>query len=131
MTARQSPERKVHLAVLGFLRSVLFGNPVIHHSPNEFGMAGAAVARQIAKHKHLGMAVGFPDLVAFTFHGPLFFEVKAKGNYATPEQKFVHAELSRLGYRVAVVKSIEDVRAKLAEWGIPTKETEQQGEVFP
>ncbi len=128
---RQSPERIVHLAVLDFLRAVLFGNPVIHHSPNELGLSGAAAARQVAKHKHLGMTSGFPDLVAFTFHGPLFFEVKAEGNYPTPAQRAVHADLERMGYRCAVVRSIDDVRVALARWGIPTRETEPNGEMLP
>ncbi|ARO14420.1 hypothetical protein BVG79_01074 [Ketogulonicigenium robustum] len=128
---RQSPERAVHLAVLAYLRAVLFGNPVIHHSPNELGLSGPAAARQVAKHKHLGMTSGFPDLVAFTFHGPLFFEVKADGNYPTPIQKALHADLERLNYRCAVVRSVDDVRAALARWGIPTRETMPEGEMVP
>jgi len=120
---RQSPERISHLAILDYLRGVLHGNPLIHHSPNELGLSGEAAARQVAKHKHLGMVPGFPDLVAFTFHGPLFFEVKAAANTATAPQRAVHADLTRLNYRVAVVRSIEDVRAALAAWGIPTRET--------
>ena len=129
---RQSPERTIHLAVLAYLRRVLHGNPVIHHSANELGLSGDAAARQVAKHKHLGMVPGFPDLVAFTFHGPLFFEVKAEGNTATAAQQAVHADLRRLGNRVAVVRSIEDVREHLAKWGIPTRETHpEQWEPMP
>lgn len=120
---RQSPERQVHLAVLDYLRRVLHGNPIIHHSPNELGLSGEAAARQVAKHKHLGMVPGFPDLVAITFHGPLFFEVKAGANGVTPAQRSVHADLHRLNCRCAVVRSIEDVRRALAEWSIPTRET--------
>ena len=129
--ARQAPERKAHLTILEFLRTVLIGNPIIHHSPNEFGMSGGEVARQIAKHKHLGMLPGFPDLVALTFHGPLCFEVKADGGSLSPAQKAVHADLTRLGYRIAVVRGIEDVRSRLAEWGIPTRETHSEGELIP
>ena len=39
--------------------------------------------------------------------------------------------LKRLGYRFAIVRSIEDTRAALAAWGIPTRETDPQGEVIP
>ena len=49
-------------------------------------------------------------------------EVKAKGNYASPAQKEVHAELTRLGYHVAVFRSIDDVRKCLQEWGIGFRE---------
>jgi len=97
-TDREGP---VHRAVLAYL-SLMFPGAVIHHSPNEFGMAGAAVARQIAKHKSLGMVPGWPDLVAMTFHGPLFFEVKAEGGL-TDAQVQVHADLRRMNYRVATV----------------------------
>lgn len=128
---RQSPERAIHLSILGYLRKVLIGNPVIHHSPNEFGMSGDAVARQIAKHKHLGMVSGYPDLVCHTFHGDLFFEVKAGRNDASESQEAVIADLRRLGRKVAVVRSIEDVRRALAEWGIPTRENTEPRELMP
>ena len=131
MASRQSPERQAHLAILGYLRAVLYGNPIIHHSPNELGLSGPAAARQVAKHKMLGMTPGFPDLVAMTFHGPLFFEIKAGRNSASPAQDAVAADLKRLGYRFAIVRSIEDTRAALAAWGIPTRETDPQGEVIP
>lgn len=128
---REQPERLVHLAVLEYLRTFLIGNPVIHHSPNELGLSGEAAARQVAKHKHLGMCVGFPDLVAFTFHGPLFFEVKAGRNSTSQTQRECHDDLTRLGYRVAVVRSVDDVRDALARWGIPTTESRPSGELIP
>lgn len=122
--SRQSPERTIHLAILQFLRSTLYGGPIIHHSANEIGLSGRDVARHIANAKHMGMVPGYPDLVCHTFHGDLFFEVKAEGNSLTPAQKAVHADLIRLNRKVAVVRSIDDVREKLAEWGIPTRETD-------
>ena len=125
-TDREGP---VHLSVLNYLRTVLHG-AVVHHSPNAFGMAGADVARQIAKHKHMGMVPGFPDLLALTFHGPLFFEVKAEGGLSEAQKAF-HADLRRMNYRVAVVRCVEDVRCALAEWGIPTRESHPTGELMP
>jgi hypothetical protein len=125
------PERISHLAILQYLRAALLGNPIIHHSPNELGLSGQDAARQVAKHKHLGMVPGFPDLVAFTFHGPLFFEIKAAASKPTAPQESVHADLRRLNYRVAVVRSIDDVRAALAAWGIPTRDSEPKGELMP
>ena len=131
MTKRQAPERRAHLAILSYLRTVLHGNPKIHHSPNEFGMSGDGIARQIAKHKDMGMVPGWPDLVAVTFHGDLYFEVKAEGGSLSTAQKDVHADLRRLGRKVAVVRSIDDVRDHLAAWGIPTRETHPEGECIP
>lgn len=129
---RQSPERTIHLAVLAYLRRVLHGNPVIHHSANEIGLSGKDVARHIANAKHMGLVPGYPDLVCHTFHGDLFFEVKSEGNGLTPAQRAVHADLARLNRKVAVVRSIEDVREHLAKWGIPTRETHpEQWEPMP
>jgi len=124
MAKRQSPEKKVHEDVLAYLR-LKFPKAVIHHSPNEFGASGKEIARQIAKHKKMGMAVGFPDLIALTDKGPMLFEVKAEGNYATESQKALHSDLDALGYRVAVVRSVDDVREKLAAWGFIGSETRQ------
>ena len=131
MTKRQSPERRAHLAVLGYLRTVLHGNPIIHHSPNELGLSGVQAERLVGRHKQLGMVPGYPDLVAITFHGDLYFEVKAEGGSLSTAQKDVHADLRRLGRKVAVVRSIDDVREYLAAWGIPTRETRPDGELIP
>ena len=114
---RVDRERPIHLAVLHYLR-LKFPGCVIHHSPNELALKGREVAMQIAKAKHFGMAVGFPDLVAFTSHGALFFEVKAEGNYLTPEQKAVGEKLTAAGFRHAVVRSVDDVDEALEAWGV-------------
>ena len=91
-----SPERRIHLAVLGYLRLRL-PDAAIHHSANEIGLAGKAVARQIAKAKHMGMMVGFPDLMVLWRGQALFFEVKAPGNYPTEAQKAAHELLTANG----------------------------------
>lgn len=46
----------------------------------------------------------------------LKFEVKAEGNYATPDQKAVHETLRANGFRVAVVRSVQDVEECLEHW---------------
>jgi hypothetical protein len=66
---------------------------------------------------------GRPDIVVFSWsHMPvMFFEVKAEGNYADKTQREVHAKLEALGYRVAVVRSIDDVKERLTAWGVWAK----------
>ena len=120
---RAAPERATHIAVLDYLRSVLFGNPLIHHSPNELGLSGHEAARQVAKHKRLGMRPVFPDLVVFAHAGVMFFEVKTATGRITTAQSSVRDDLHRLGFlRFATVRSVADVREALAAWGIPTRE---------
>ena len=115
-TDRENP---IQRSIIAYLRLVL-PDCIIHHSPNEFGMSGADVARQIAKHKHNGMLPGWPDLHVIADGAQFFLEVKAEGNSLTPAQKSVHADLERHGQRVAVVRSIADVQERLDDWGIPT-----------
>lgn len=122
---RINREAPIQRAIVTYLRRVL-PDAVIHHSKNEINKRGKDIARELATAKRNGSLTGFPDLIVLPFStvGPLFFEVKAEGNYATPAQKEVHAWLRGLGYRVAVVRSIDDVREALTEWSIPTRHTE-------
>lgn len=109
---RQSPERKIHLAVLEYLRLRLPG-AVVHHSPNEIGLKGKDVARQIAKAKHLGMLPGYPDLIVHWQGLTIGFEVKAPGNSLTAAQKAVRDAFRANGLRFYVVRSVSDVEAAL------------------
>jgi hypothetical protein len=96
---------------------------VIHHSPNEIGIGNStAVARAIAKGKHMGMVPGWPDIECFLPCGPIFLEIKAPQGTVTANQRAVHEALAALGYRVAVVRSVDDAAAALAGWGIGTRE---------
>lgn len=95
----------------------------IHHSPNEAPLSnrdpkGAAIA--MCNAKAMGMQPGFPDLVVLPYAhvGPLFFEVKGPKGKVSPAQRIVIGRLEELGYRVAVVRSVDDVAARLAEWGV-------------
>jgi hypothetical protein len=116
-------EAPIQRAIVQYLRAVLPG-AIIHHARGEINKRGKGIAIELAQAKANGALAGFPDLVVLPFAhiGPCFFEVKAEGNYATPAQKALHAQLEALGYRIAVVRSIDDVRERLAGWGIWTKD---------
>ena len=122
---RAQPESKIQLDILQYLRTVL-PRAVIHHSPNEFGMAGDGIARQIAKARRMGTVKGWPDLEVFINGRGLFFEVKAEGGRLTQEQRQVGDELLEAGFNWAVVRSIDDVRDRLAGWGVRTIESQPQ-----
>lgn len=118
-----NPERDIHKAILRYLELVFRGMAVIHHSPNEAPMSsrdpkGAAIAMN--NFKAMGMQPGFPDIVVFPYShiGPLFFEVKAPKGKLSDMQQIVLGRLDELGYRAAVVRSVDDVAARLAEWGV-------------
>ncbi len=123
MGRRVDREGPVHQAIVDWLRIVM-PDAMVYHCKNEINKSGKAFAIEIGKAKKKGTIPGFPDLLVLPFAniGAFFLEVKAEGNYAIPAQKEVHAELARLGYHVAVVRSIDDVRKCLQEWGIGFRE---------
>ncbi len=111
------------MAILRYLELVFPQPAIVHHSANESPMSGrdrigAAIAMNAAK--AMGMRPGFPDLMVLPFAniGPLFFEVKAPRGIVSQAQVEMMRRLVALGYRCAVVRSIDDVAAKLAEWGV-------------
>ena len=117
------PEQAIHKAVLRYLELVFAGKAVIPHSANEAPLSrrdpkGAAIA--MANAKAMGLRPGFPDLVVLPFShiGPLFFEVKAPKGRVSEAQQIMMGRLDELGYKVAVVRSVDDVAARLAEWGV-------------
>ena len=117
---RRDHEGPIHRAILAYLRATL-PHALIHHSPNESDMARADKARM--RRAALGTRSGWPDLqVCLRYGATVYFEVKAEGSRVSPAQKAIGAALMDLGNHWAVVRSVDDVRACLAEWGIKTRE---------
>lgn len=123
MAKRGAPERQVQVSIVNWLR-VVMPQAVVIHVANEHFKRGTAGILAANRQKAMGALTGAPDLIVLPFAnvGAFFLEVKAEGNYATPAQKEVHAKLRHLGYHVAVVRSIDDVRECLQEWGIGFQE---------
>ena len=122
MMKRIDRESPVQVAIVNYLRLALPG-ALIHHAKGEINRHGATFMREQAKANRKGALKGFPDLIVIphALIGPLFFEVKAEGNYADKTQKEVHAKLEALGYRVAVVRSIDDVKELLDQWAVSSR----------
>jgi hypothetical protein len=93
------------------------------HFANGAVLAGDRVARakQINKLKAAGMVAGAADLILFDrrfVRRVGFFEIKAEGGRVSPAQ-IAFAELATgvWGLPYAVIRSIEDARETLSEWG--------------
>jgi hypothetical protein len=113
---RRNLEGPIHSAILTYLRGQ-YPQAVIHHSPNETDVRGPTIARAIAKQKMMGMLVGFPDLLML-HQGRLYtFEVKAEGGRTSEAQKVVGEAIAASGGFWAVVRSIDDVKEKMEQWG--------------
>lgn len=121
--ARTNLEAPIQRAILRYLRTVL-PDAIIHHSASEGTRGGKEGWLDGAIRKGMGQLPGFPDLIVLPQAeiGPLFFEVKSEGGYTSQAQKTMHEQLRKLGYRVAVARSIEDVRESLLAWGVWTRE---------
>lgn len=119
---RRDLEGPIHRSILAYLRAAL-PHALIHHSPNESDMAGADRARM--KAAAMGTKRGWPDLqVCLRYGTALYFEVKSEGGRVTPDQEAIGAALEELGNHWAVVRSVEDVRDCLDEWGVKTREVQ-------
>ena len=112
---RRDREGPIHRAVIAYLRLALPG-AVIHHSPNEVGVRGRDIARAIAKAKHNGMIVGFPDIIVIWAGDVWTFEVKAPGNYPTDDQCEVGRMIRAQGGKWAVVRSVDDAAEAVSQW---------------
>lgn len=112
-------EALIHRAIVQYLRAVL-PSAVVHHAANEVRRAGRAGHVNRAMNAGMGVVPGYPDLVVHlpANLGTVFLEIKAEGGRTSPAQKALHEQLETLGYRVAVVRSVEDVRETLAGWGV-------------
>ena len=120
--ARIDREGPIHRSIVVWLRFAL-PDALVIHIRNEINKGGWRIAKEIGQAKAKGALKGAPDLMILPAAaiGALFFEVKAEGNYADKDQKALHERMRDLGYRVAVVRSIEDVAASLSSWGIATR----------
>lgn len=124
MASRIDREGPIQRSIVAYLRRVM-PDALVHHSAGESHLSGKAAMLATVRKKADGMVPGFPDIIVFpsSVVGAFLLEVKAEAGRVSDAQKDVHAQLRGLGYRVAVVRSIEDVRESLFEWGIQTAET--------
>ena len=113
----RSAELPIHRACLHYLQLTLLG-AVIHHSPQNLGVKGDGIARAVALAKSMGLLVGFPDLLVIYNGVTMGFEVKAEGGTQSIAQRGVQASFMVNGARYAVVRSIDDVKEKLQDWGV-------------
>lgn len=99
--------------IVEFLRKALPGS-VVAAVRNEFRRSGMAAMNEVVRAKGQGALTGFPDLIVLWREQTVLIEVKRKGGYPTTAQKEVHSRLRATGFRVEVMRSVEEAEA-LAE----------------
>lgn len=115
-------EQDIHKAIVAYLNAVLPPDAILTHAPNEGNRGGAKGARDGERRKAMGVLAGFPDLLLFVDGTGYCIEVKTPQGRLSPVQKRVRDILRGQGIAYEVARSVDDVRALLAEWGVRTRE---------
>lgn len=112
-------EDAIHRSILTYLRAVLPNTWIVMHCPN----GGSRHPIEAARMKGLGVIAGVPDLQIVGVGGKSYFmEVKAKSGRLQPSQKMFMGKLEALEADFAVVRSIDDAKACLQAWSLPSRE---------
>lgn len=119
MNAPALPESAIQSQVRSYLAAL--GIDSVHFA-NGAVLAGDRVARakQVAKLKKAGMVAGAADLILFDrrVRRVGFIEVKAAAGRVSPAQEtFAQLATGVWGWPYAVVRSVDDAKAVLHEWG--------------
>ena len=122
--ARRYPEAAIQRAIATYLSKVLpadaWFSAVAHgvrHGDGDDSWLRGAIS------KGMGTKSGVPDMLVVYQGRAMWGEVKAPDGSLTEAQRIPHSALTAAGCPVAVWRSVDDTRASLAMWGIPTRET--------
>ncbi len=122
-TVEEITEATIHRAIISWLRVVL-PEALIWHPANESRRPGHAGNVERAMNVANGVLAGVPDICGRSHEGDWYMEVKAANGRLSPAQRDFRDRLAALGcYRYAVVRSIDDARETLCDWGIQTRES--------
>lgn len=114
-------EADIQRDIVRFLRAVLPPGAIVHHSPNETGAGTRAGRQRQAILSGMGVCPGWSDLVVLSEGRVLFLEVKTPAGRLSPAQRAFRDVVLEQGHGFAVVRSIDDVRAALADHGLRTR----------
>jgi hypothetical protein len=115
--ARETGKGGVHRAVVALVRRAYPQAEVIHLENETFGRLTQA---QAAAKRADGMRLGAPDLITAWPGGKIvWLEVKReKGGVISDAQRDCHARLRRMGFHVAVVRSVDEAKAAFKAAGV-------------
>ncbi len=116
-------ESPIHRSVTQYLRRSLPVGWLVTHAANK-----PRSAQQGAREKAMGAMAGWPDLQILGPgpNGPScwFMEIKAPGGKLSEAQRQVTDRLVDAGFPVRVVRSVEDARKAVADWRLPSNDSE-------
>jgi hypothetical protein len=113
-----SPEFRLSLAVADFLRLTVPAEIPWTH----IGHGEIRDKRTAAKLKAMGLKPGWADYVFILPGGrAAFVELKAPGNYQTPDQRAFEQSVVAAGALYLVCRSVPEVEGALRAWGCVLK----------
>ena len=107
-------EARIQAAIVWWLREAA-PDAITFAVPND----GHYSKSEASRRRWIGVLAGIPDVAVIDATGrPAFFEVKAAGEYPRPEQRAVIEQLTALGVRCGVVRTLEEAQTLARKWGI-------------
>ncbi len=119
----RNAEAHIQAAIFNYVRTVA-PQCFIYSIPN----GGLRTKAEAALMKYTGLVAGVPDLcIVVPPEGrALFLEVKTRDGRLSQAQSSTIWTLQKTGSRVAVVRSIDDVRKCLDAWHVATRDAERE-----
>jgi VRR-NUC domain-containing protein len=121
MTRRKTPEADAQRAIVQALRFVLPLGSIVHHSVNEVTAGDRRGRTRQAILVGMGVHPGFADLTVLSQGRVLFLEVKSKSGRLSPAQETFRDAVQAQGFAWALVRSVDDALAALADHGFITR----------
>ena len=121
MTRRHTPEADLQRAVVQALRVALPCTAIIHHCANEVTEPGPRGAKRQAILVGMGVHAGFADLMVMCDGRVLFLELKAPKGRLRPDQEAFRDAVLAQGFGWALVHTLDDALAALADNGITSR----------
>lgn len=127
---RQYPEFIIHSHIADYCAKMFIEGVSMWHTTEISAGGGAEAKSRQAKLKFLGAKKGFPDGMIFykelTFDTCeiIFIEIKSLIGTLKPEQEEMHRVLENMGFVVKVVRSLDEFKMIVKDYGVPTTECE-------
>ena len=120
---RQRPEENIQTAAAAWMRLCVPPPPVGPAWSACNPLPGKRTKAQGARAKAMGLRAGVDDWFLLWRGGYYGIEWKAGRGSTSEAQDEWHRDVELCGCRWAVARSVDDLRAILRAWGMPTRET--------
>ena len=121
MNRRSTPEADAQRAIVQALRFALPRDAIVHHCANEVTEAGPRGAKRQSILVGMGVHAGFADLMVLCDGRVLFLELKAPKGRLQPEQEAFRDAVQAQGFGWALVRTLDDALAALADNGFTSR----------